>query len=141
MPLTDLEPKPRRGVKKKHVLTAAEFDALRPLLKIADNRISAARMALVDDVGLETIASTFGFNNRQAVNIAVSDVMKVYQRWQESIKVLTGQKLPAGWELMIVAVPTDAAPEIRKGVNRMIEAIEEPTTEKKPSRKREKSKA
>ena len=60
----------------KRRVTAAEFDAVKPLLHISPDRIDAARAALVDGLTHQQIASPHGWT-RQAVNDAVTVVWKV----------------------------------------------------------------
>ncbi|QPB72726.1 hypothetical protein XFHB_14075 (plasmid) [Xylella fastidiosa] len=58
-------------MRAKRRMTAAEFKAVRPFLKISDDRIKAARAALVEGQTFQAIGDRFGWS-RQAVDQAVS---------------------------------------------------------------------
>ncbi|UTH34288.1 TrfB-related DNA-binding protein [Ectopseudomonas hydrolytica] len=68
---------------KSRTLTAAEFEAVRPLLGISDERIEAARQAMVEGRKMAEIAEAFGWKSRQAVDRAVTNVWAEYQKYRE----------------------------------------------------------
>ncbi len=92
----------------KRRITAAEFEAVRPLLQhISQDRIDAARAALVDGTAHQTIATPHGWT-RQAVNDAVTAVWKVLQDYRagQSKSANVGLLLPPGWEQVTLIAPT-----------------------------------
>ena len=64
----------------KRRLSAKEFDALRPLLRISERRIEAARLAMVEGHTLQSVADRYGWT-RQAVGDAVRIVWRQHERY------------------------------------------------------------
>jgi predicted DNA-binding protein YlxM (UPF0122 family) len=93
--------------RSKRRMTAAEFEAVLPLLKISDDRISAARAVLVDDLTYQTVADQFGWT-RQAVGDIVNVVWGTLERYRESQKAAenAGVSLPEGWERVTLIAPS-----------------------------------
>lgn len=91
----------------KRRVTGAEFDAVRPLLRISEDRIEAARAALVDGLAHQSIATPHGWT-RQAVNDAVTVVWKTLQAFREAQGKSTnaGVLLPPGWTQVTLVSPT-----------------------------------
>jgi hypothetical protein len=98
----------------KRRVTAAEFDAVKPLLHISADRIDAARAALVDGLTHQEIASPHGWT-RQAVNDAVTVVWKVLNdyRTAQSKSANAGLLLPPGWEQVTLIAPTELIQRFR----------------------------
>lgn len=71
---------------KKRRLTKIEFDVLLPFLTISHDRTEAAKAALVDGEKLQVIADRYGWT-RQGVNMAVTAVWKVREKYIESEKL------------------------------------------------------
>jgi len=103
----------RRGNTKKKRMTAAEFDIVLPHLNMTDDRINAARAALVENQTLESIAQPYGWN-KQAVGTAVNTVWTIFQRVQESLRIAEAAKiqptekvpdLPDGWSRVVLDAP------------------------------------
>ncbi|MDD5581370.1 MAG: TrfB-related DNA-binding protein [Methylobacter sp.] len=99
---------------RKRRITAAEFDALRPLLNISDERITAARAVLVDGVTYQVAADQFGWK-RQATGNAVNAVLRILQRYNESQKATANAEilLPDGWERVTLIAPSYLIPKFR----------------------------
>ncbi|WP_062059637.1 TrfB-related DNA-binding protein [Cellvibrio sp. OA-2007] len=76
---------------KSRNLTAIQFEAVRPFLRISDDRIEAARLAMVEGQKLADIAAQFNWKSRQAVSAAVGLVWDAYKKLQESQKILAGE--------------------------------------------------
>lgn len=91
----------------KRRITGAEFDAVRPLLRISEDRVEAARAALVDGQAHQSIATPHGWT-RQAVNDAVTVVWKTLQAFREAQGKSTnaGVLLPPGWAQVTLVAPT-----------------------------------
>lgn len=108
-------------MKGKRRLSAAEFDAVCPLLKISEDRIKAARAAIVEGHTFQSIADKFGWT-RQAVNNAVRDVWEVVGRYQESQRVAdnAGESLPPGWERVTLITPSYLIPNFREAIARAL---------------------
>lgn len=93
----------------KRSMTAAEFQAVRHLLNISDERIEAARLALVVGQTNAGIAKQFGWSSRQAVGECVDVVWQALQRYREAQKAQAsaGSVLPQGYEMVTLAAPVD----------------------------------
>jgi hypothetical protein len=101
----------------KRTMSAANFEAVRPLLKISAARIDAARAVLVDGKTLQAVAIAHGWKARQTVSDCVDAVCEAFTRWQQSQQAAesfrthaaqerAGQPLtPANMETLGVAAP------------------------------------
>lgn len=98
-------------------MIAAEFAAVKPLLNISEDRISAARAALVDGETLAAVGARFGWT-RQAVGDAVRVVWATFQDYQESqsAAVNAGITLPKGWERVVLVAPTHLITQFRRAI-------------------------
>jgi hypothetical protein len=99
----------------KRRITAAEFEAIRPLLQhLSRERIDAARAALVEGTPHQAIAAPHGWT-RQAVNDAVTVVWKVLQDYRtgQSKSANVGLLLPPGWEQVTLIAPTALIEQFR----------------------------
>lgn len=76
---------------KSRNLTAIQFEAVRPFLRISSDRIEAARLAMVEGQKLADIAAQFDWKSRQAVSAAVALVWDAYKKLQQSQKILAGE--------------------------------------------------
>lgn len=105
-PTADEAPPRQRGERgkdkvkrtKSRVLTAIEFEAVRPFLGISEDRIAAARLAMVEEKKFTEVAAAFGWKSRQSVDRAVSIVWDEYQKYKESqaaVAALEAQQQPA----------------------------------------------
>lgn len=99
-------------VKKR--MTVAEFEAVRPLLKISEDRVKAARAALVDGQTFKSVADMFGWS-RQAVNNAVMVVWRTLENYRQSqrAEVNAGMLLPLGWEQVTLIAPNHLIEKFR----------------------------
>lgn len=106
-------------MRNKRRLTAAEFDALRPFLRISAERIEASRSALVGGLPLKEIAERYGWT-KQAVSDSASKVLKVMERYRESQRVSSGlgAELPLGWEQVTLIAPTHLIEQFRQEIAR-----------------------
>ncbi len=92
----------------KRRMTAADFDAIRPLLpNIREDRCAAARAALVDGETLADVAEKNGWS-RQAVNTLVNTFCDALTRYHEAQRATAnaGVLLPPGWEQVTLIAPT-----------------------------------
>jgi len=94
-------------VRAKRRVSAAEFDAVRPFLKISDERVKAARGALVEGLTLQVLGQRFGWT-RQAVGDAVSTVWRTLETYRESQRLASSADtvLPPGWVKVTLIAPT-----------------------------------
>lgn len=104
-------------MRQKRRLTAAEFQAVLPLLNISENRINAARGALVDGETLQAVASRYDWS-RQAVGDAVSAVWHAFEKYQEAqrAQASAGALLPAGWEQVTLIAPSHLIAKFRQEI-------------------------
>ena len=103
-----------KGNTKKRRMTAAEFESVLPHLSgMSEDRIKAARAALVDNVKLVDVGKLYGWQ-KQGVGSAVNIVWKIFQRVKESLRVAdeAGFKysddtpdLPDGWKRVTLDAP------------------------------------
>lgn len=95
-------------------MTAAEFEAVRPLLKISDDRMEAARAALVDGQTLQAVGDRFGWS-RQAAGDAVNAVWRTLESYHESQRAAAnaGALLPPGWEQVTLIAPSHLISKFR----------------------------
>lgn len=123
-------------MKAKRRMTGAEFEALRPLLKISDERVQAARLALVDGQTLQGVANLYGWS-RQAVGDAVKVVWKTFERYHESQRAAAsaGALMPPGWEQVTLIAPTALIAKFRAEIADAAPAAGEATS-KKPAAKK-----
>lgn len=77
---------------KSRTLTELEFEAVRPFLGISEERIEAARQAMVEGKKLTEIAEAFGWKSRQSVDNAVGIVWEKFQKYKESQAVVASAK-------------------------------------------------
>jgi hypothetical protein len=101
-------------MREKKRLTAAEFAAVKPLLKISDDRIEAARQALVEGRTLQAIGDQFGWS-RQAVGDAVAVVWRMSENYRRS-QLTASVLLPAGWEQVTVIAPSELIQKLRSEI-------------------------
>lgn len=94
----------RPGPTKKRSMTAGEFAAVVPFLKISEERIDAARMALVDQKTLKSVSDIFGWS-RQAVGDCVAVVWREFQAYQESQNTKDSERIPDGWSRATLVAP------------------------------------
>lgn len=99
----------------KRRMTAADFDAIRPLLpNIREDRCAAARAALVDGETLADVAEKFGWS-RQAVNTLVNTFCDALTRYHEAQRTTAnaGILLPPGWEQVTLIAPSQLIDKFR----------------------------
>ena len=102
----------------KRRMNAVEFDAVRLLLNISNDRANAARSVLVDDKTYQAAADQFGWS-RQAVGVTVNVVWRTFLKFREAqsaAAVNAGVPLPPGWELVELAAPSSMIDKFRKEV-------------------------
>jgi len=114
----------RRGATKKKKMTSIELESVRPHLNMTDDRINAARAALVDNETLESIAKPYGWN-KQAVGTAVNTVWTIFQRVKESLRVAEAggisyaersPDLPKGWSRVVLDAPDCLIEKFRREI-------------------------
>lgn len=92
----------------KRRMTAADFDAVRPLLKnVSKERGDAARSALVDGETLAVIAERLGCS-RQAINNVVTTFWEKLADYHAAQRATAnaGVLLPPGWEQVTLIAPS-----------------------------------
>lgn len=94
-------------MKSKRRMTAAEFEAVRPLLNISAERIEAGRCFLVDGRTLQAVGDQFGWS-KQAVHDAVGKIWLAFERHLASQRAEAeslSELLPPGWVQVTLAAP------------------------------------
>lgn len=104
-------------MRAKRRMSAAEFAAVRPLLKISSDRIEAARLALVDGETLSAVGERFGWS-RQAVGDAVGVIWQTLESYHESQRAAAnaGALLPPGWEQVTLIAPSHLIARFREEI-------------------------
>jgi len=122
-------------MRAKRRMTGPEFDAIRPLLNISEDRVNAARAALVDGQTLQGVANLYGWGTRQAVGDAVRVVWETFEKYNESQRAAAraGTLLPPGWEQVTLIAPSHLIAAFRQQI--AAEAAGAGAEVKKPSRK------
>jgi len=101
----------------KRRLSAIEFDAVSTLLNISTDRIKAARSAMVDGEGIQTIADRYGWK-KQSVGNVVAVVWKEVERYRASKKAELNATtlLPPGWEKVELIAPSAMIARFREEI-------------------------
>lgn len=104
-------------VRAKRRLTQTEFNAVKPFLKISEDRQSAAEMFLVHGKTYEAAAKPFDWT-RQAVFDAVKQVWKKHLdlKTAQSIESNEGLLLPPGWEKVTFIAPSCLIAKFREDI-------------------------
>lgn len=126
----------------KRRMSAHEFDALRPLLSISQDRIEAARAVLVEDKKMELVGASYGWT-RQSVNDAIGIVWRTREKYIEAqtISANAGAILPPGWELVTLIAPSRLVEKFRAEVAASTDTAPTPPPAPPPAPKARKSKA
>ena len=124
-------------MREKKRMSAAEFEAVRPLLKISTDRIDAARAALVEGETLAAIGERYGWT-RQAVGDAVATVWRTLQSYHESQRAAAnaGALLPPGWEQVTLIAPTALITKFRGEIAAAVAVSSAPEPRKVKPRKK-----
>lgn len=103
----------------KRRMSAAEFNAVRPFLKISEDRIEAARRALVDGETLQAVGSHYKWS-RQAVGDAVGVVWRAFADYQESQQATAAAvgHLPPGWDSVTLIAPHELIRKFREDISK-----------------------
>lgn len=99
-------------------MTIPEFEAVRHLLAISEDRVEAARAALVEGRTLKSIGDQYGWT-RQAVNGAVGIVWETFERYREARSAeinATIEALPSDWERVILFAPSHLIIKFREEI-------------------------
>jgi hypothetical protein len=114
-------------------MMAIEFDSIRPLLNISDDRIEAARSALVDNETYQAVANRYGWT-RQAVGDSVDVVWRTLLKYREtqSVAANADESLPTGWERVELVAPSTMIAKFRMEID---QASRSQTGKSKPAKK------
>jgi hypothetical protein len=114
-------------------MAAAEFEAVKPLLNISNERIEAARLCLVEGRTLQAVGDQFGCS-RQSVNESVRVIWKTLENYRESQRVAAsaGALLPPGWEQVTLIAPGHLIAKFREDIAQASPSPPKQTRKKKP---------
>jgi len=120
-------------MRNKRKMMAIEFDSIRPLLNISDDRIQAARSALVDNETYQAVANRYGWT-RQAVGDSVDAVWRTLLKYRETQNVAANANvsLPTGWERVELVAPSTMIAKFRMEID---QASRSQTGKPKPAKK------
>ena len=107
-------------MRNKRKMMAIEFDSIRPLLNISDDRIQAARSALVDNETYQAVANRYGWT-RQAVGDSVDVVWRTLLKYRETKNVAANadESLPTGWERVELVAPSSMIAKFRMEIDQV----------------------
>jgi hypothetical protein len=107
-------------MRNKRKMMAIEFDSIRPLLNISDDRIQAARSALVDNETYQAVANRYGWT-RQAVGDSVDVVWRTLLKYRETKNVAANadESLPTGWERVELVAPSTMIAKFRMEIDQV----------------------
>ena len=135
-------------------MIATDFDAVRVLLRISEDRINAARLALVDGQTLAGIAKLYRRKDgqewtRQAVGDAVRVVWQTFLKFKQSERLSAQAKaaqghhaqstevpLPPGWVEVTLRAPESLVAKFRSEIAAARPAAIEPAARAKPAPKK-----
>lgn len=116
-------------------MAAADFEAVRPFLKISEDRISAARMHLVDGKTCPEVGELYGWT-KQAVWGACAKVWKAFDTLQQSqAAAKSAETIPDGWESATLVAPSAMIARFRAEVATLEPGA--PVKKRKPRAKKE----
>lgn len=101
----------------KKRISAAEFDAVVPMLNMSDTRLAAARSALVDGEAFQAVGDRLGCT-RQAIYDAVNIVWRTWEKYQEGQRTAANSEIlmPPGWEKVTLIAPSELIAKFRNEV-------------------------
>lgn len=111
-------------IKKR--MTAAEFEAVKPLLTMKPARLEGARLALVEGLTLaaaaERVTKEFELStefHRQSVGEAVTMVWAEFQKVAEAQNALASVAgdIPEGWESVTLVAPAHLIAKFREEIS------------------------
>ena len=89
-----LDKAPRR---KSRILTADQFDAVRPfLVRMSEERKDAARLVMVEKLKMQEVADMYGWGARQSVDRVVASVWAKFLELEEARAKLEKAELSKG---------------------------------------------
>ncbi len=109
---------------RKRRMTGSDFEAVRPLLDISENRIEAARAALVDGLTLRVVGERYGWS-KQSVDDAINIVFRTFEKYrlsQQAAEITMSKSLPRGWKQVTIAAPSHM---IRKFQSEVAKTVKE----------------
>jgi transposase len=93
-------------IMKRKLLTAAEFDEIRPQLELVEKNVAAVRSVLVDGVLQKDVASRLNVSEK-TISALVQRVRAVHERHEKS-------KVPEGWRPVQVVLPEPVADAVEQ---------------------------
>lgn len=101
-------------MKSKKRLTAAQFEMIRPRLRMTENRIAAARGVMVDGLAAREAAEPYGWV-RQNVTDAVNLIWTTFEDYQATKEAEEDEALlmPPGWARITLIAPVELIARFR----------------------------
>jgi len=99
-------------------MSVPEFEAVRHLLTISEDRVAAARAALVEGRTLRSNGDQYNWT-RQAVNDAVGVVWCTFENYREAQRAeinATIKALPSDWERVTLFAPSHLITKFREEI-------------------------
>ncbi len=106
--------------RSKRGMSAHEFEAVRPLLNISEERIEAARLALVDGQTLQGVANIYNWS-RQSVDDAVGVVCRTLEKYHEAQQAeAKARPVPRGWVAVSFIAPRVLVAKFRADIEAFV---------------------
>ncbi|MFZ4701765.1 MAG: TrfB-related DNA-binding protein [Candidatus Methylumidiphilus sp.] len=105
----------------KRRLTEAQFDSVRPFLRISEKRIQAAYESMVKGKTMSAISMEAGWC-KQAVSKTVGVVWKTYQSLQENPSTDSKRLklLPPGWVEVTLVAPSHLVEKLQRDIKNYV---------------------
>jgi len=101
-------------------LTEDQFNLVRPLLKISEQRIQAAYLVMVEGYTISKVSRDFGWP-RQSLHKSILVVWETYQANEDAFLKASMAKritlLPPGWQEVTIIAPADMIERFRKAID------------------------
>lgn len=118
------------------ILSADQFDAAAARVRMGEDRLAGARLAMVTEESLQGVGDLYG-HTRQWVSDAVSIIWKAHQQIEEEKKAaLKGGAavLPKGWVAVTLGMPKALEPLVREFIAQHVNPAETTAGAKKKPR-------
>ncbi|MGY4831849.1 hypothetical protein ACVNIS_24965 (plasmid) [Sphaerotilaceae bacterium SBD11-9] len=115
------------------LLTPEQFDAAAARVRMGEDRLAGARLAMVTEESLQGVGDLYG-HTRQWVSDAVSIIWRAHQEIEDEKKrALKGsaEVLPRGWVAVSLAMPKALEPLVREFIAQHVNQAGAPAAKKK----------
>jgi hypothetical protein len=109
-------------------MSAVEFEAVRPVLKMRHDLVAAARAVLVDGLSFRAAQAELGLSSPNSVLQAVNQVWAAAEQLPpEQRAVASSTVVPPGWEQVTLVAPTDLIAWFRVQLAQRVASLSPPS--------------